>query len=140
MKSSIYRPPPMAVSRRPHMSECSSCRGSVALEVVGVKGFRANLHLMQLWQSHFPVILKASVIVGKISKAVRPTCARGWCHHIRFSALCRDACPVVLSGSRQLSLSISVYSVDPGARSRTRSRTNRPLTCGAVAINLPWRL
>jgi len=111
MKSSIYRPPPMAVSSGPHMSEVTCCRGSVAPEVVfGVKGFQSNLHLMQLSQYHFPVIFGESVIVGKISKAFRPTCARRRCHNIRFSASWRDACPVVLSACRQLS-SISVYSV-----------------------------
>jgi len=30
------------------MSECTSCRGPVAREVVGVKGFRANLDLITL--------------------------------------------------------------------------------------------
>jgi len=132
----------MAVSRGPHMSECTSCRGSVAWEVVGVKGFQPNLQLMQLSQSHFPVIVGASgMTFGKISEAFRPTCARRWCHNMRFSASCRDACPVVLSASRQLLLlSTLVYSVDPEAQSRTGSRTNSPSTCGAVAINLPWRL
>jgi hypothetical protein len=125
MNSSKYRPPSMAVSSGPHMSQCTSCSGSVAREVVGVKGFRANLHLMQLSQSHLPVIFGALVIIGKIFKALRPTCAKLRCHNIRFSASCRDACPVVLSASTQLS-SILVYSVD--YRSRTQSRTKSPST------------
>jgi len=111
MQSSICRPPLMAVSRGPHMSQCTSCRGSVAQEVMGVKGFRTNLHLRQLLQLHLPVILRASVIGGKISTAWRPTRGKQQCHSIRFSASCRDAYPVILSASRQLS-SISVYSVD----------------------------
>jgi len=134
MENSIHRPTPMAVSRGPHRFECTSCRRSVARDVVGVKGFWANLHLMQLSQWHFPNILGASVVVGKISKAFRPMCARRQCHNIRLAALCRDAYPVVLSASWQL-WSISVYSVD----SKARSRTNSPSTWGAVAINLPWR-
>jgi hypothetical protein len=69
------------------MSEGTSCSGSVAREVVGVKGFLVNLHLMQLLQSHLPVILGASVIVGKISKAFRPMCAVWRCHNICFSAI-----------------------------------------------------
>jgi len=53
------------------MSECTSCSGWVAWEVVfGVKGFLVDLHFMQLTQSHFPVILGASVIVGMSSKAL----------------------------------------------------------------------
>ena len=76
------------------MSEYMSCRGSVAREVVGVKGFRANLHLMQLWQSHFLVILGESVIVGEISQALRLTSANRRCHNTWLSALRRDACPV----------------------------------------------
>jgi len=137
LKSSKYGPPPMAVSRGPLMSECRSCRGSVAREVVfGVKGFHVNLDLMQLSQSQLPVIFGAlATTFGKISKAVRPTCARQRCHDICFSASCQDSCPVVLSASRQLTL-ISVYLVDSGAS----FRTNSPLTRGAVVINLPWRL
>jgi len=110
-KGSIYRPPAMAVSNGPHMSECPSCSVSVAREGVGIKGFRANLHLMQISQSHFPVILRASVIIGKISKALRLMCDKRRFHNIRFSASCRDACPVVLCFSWQQSLSISVYTV-----------------------------
>jgi len=137
MKSSIYRSPPMAVSSRPHMSKCTSCSGSVAREVVGVKGYQANLHLMQLSQSHLPVIFGASTTTfGMISKAFRPRCGSWRCHNIRFPALCRNPCPVVLSASRYLS-SISVYSVNSGARSRTRSRSKSSLTWGAVALNLP---
>ena len=132
MKCRIYWRPPMAVSSRQHMSECRSCWCSVAREVVGVKRFRANLRLMQLLQSHFLVIFGALVFVGKISKAFTPMCARRRCHNIRLSAACRDACPVVLSTSRQLSW-ISVYSVDSGARSRTNSSS----TWGLVKINLP---
>jgi hypothetical protein len=120
MKSSIYRPPPMAVSRGLYMSECTSCIGSVAREVVEVMGFRVNLHLMQLSQSHFPVIFRALGIVGKVSGALSLACARRRCHNIRFSASCRDSCPVVYSASRQLSM-ISVYSIDSGAQSRTNS-------------------
>jgi len=126
MKSSIYRPHPMAVSRGPHLSECTSCSGSVAREVVfGVKGFRANLHLMLLSQSHFPVIFGASVIVGKISKAFRATCARQRCHNIRFSASCRDACPVILSASRQQS-SILVYWSIPVPERDPEQTAHRP--------------
>jgi hypothetical protein len=123
MKSSIYRPPPMAVSRGLYMSKCTTCIGSVAREVVEVMGFRATSHMMQLSQSHFPVISRALGIVGKVSRALRLACARRRCHNIRFSASCRDSCPVVCSASRQLSL-ISVYSVDTGVQ----SRTNRPST------------
>ena len=130
MKSTIYRPPPMGFSMGPHMSECTSYSGSVAREVLfGVKCFRAHLHLMRLSQLHFPVIFGASVIVGKISNSLRPTCARWRCHNIRFSASCRDACPVVLSASRPLLLlSILVYSVYSGAQSTTRSRIYCPST------------
>jgi hypothetical protein len=97
------------------MSEFTSCSGLVGQEVVfGVMGLRADLHLMQHSQVHFPVILGASVIVSKISKAFKPTGTRRRCHNIRFSASCRDACPVVLSASRQRS-SIEVYLVDSGA-------------------------
>ena len=121
MKGSIYRTPAMAVSRGPHKSKCTSCRGSVAQDVVfGVKGFLLNLHLMQHSQSHLPVILAAWVIVAKISTALRPTCPRRRCHNIRFYASCRDACPVVISASRKLSL-ISVYLVDSGPRSTGNS-------------------
>jgi hypothetical protein len=128
MKSSIFQPPPMAVSSGPHRSEGCSCSGSVAREFVfGVKGFLVNLHLMQLSQSHLPVILGASVIISKVSKTFRLTCARRRCHNIRFSVSCRDAYPVVVSGSRQQS-SISVDLVDPGAQSRTPSRKNSPST------------
>jgi hypothetical protein len=127
MNSSLYQPPPMAVSRGPHMSECISCRCSVAREVVGVNGFPANLHLMKLSQSHFPVIFGASVIVGKISKALGPTGARRRCHMIRLSASCPDKCPDVISDSRQLS-SILVYCVDPGVQFRMLSRKNSPST------------
>jgi hypothetical protein len=51
------------------MSECANCSGTVAREVLGIKGFRANFHLMQLSQSHSPVIFGESVIVGMISEA-----------------------------------------------------------------------
>ena len=45
MKSSMYRSPPMAGSRGPHISIWMRCRGSAAQEVVfGVKSFRADLH------------------------------------------------------------------------------------------------
>jgi len=103
MKSGIYRPPQMAISRGPHMPECTSCSGSVARKVVGVKGYRANCHLMKHSQSRLPVIFGAlATTFGKISKAFSPTCARLRCHNIRPSASCRDACPVVLSSRRQL--------------------------------------
>jgi len=96
MKSSIYPLPPMAGSSGPYLSECSSCKGSVAWEVVGVKSFRPNLHFMQLSQSHFPVIFGVlATTFCKIPKAYRPTCAQQLCHNIRFSTLCREACPVV---------------------------------------------
>jgi len=126
MKGSIYRPPPMAFSMGPHMSKCACCSGSVAWEVVGLKGFRANLQLMQLSQSHFSLIFSASATTfGKISKAFRPLWAMLRCLNIRFSALCRDACAVMLCGRRQLLLSISVYLV---GTSGTQSRTNSSLT------------
>jgi len=136
MKRNMYEAPPMAASSGPHRSECTSCSGSLAWKVVfRVKVFRANLHLMQQVQSHFQVILGASVIVRNVPKAFTLTCAKGRCHNIRFSASCRDARPVVISASRQLS-SMSVYSVD----SKARFRTNSPSTWGAVAIGLPLRL
>ena len=84
------------------MSQCTSCSGLVAGEVMGVKGFQADLHSMQLSQSHYLVILSAVVIVGKISNGLRPTCAKRQCHDIHFYASCPDGCPVVLSASRQL--------------------------------------
>jgi hypothetical protein len=100
------------------MSECTSCSDLVAQEVVGVNGFRANCHFMQLSQSHFPIIFRAAVIVGNISKAFGPTCARQRCNIIRISASCQDKWPVVFIATRHLSL-ISEYSV--GSRFRTRS-------------------
>jgi len=137
MKSSIFQPPPMAVSSVPHMSECMRYRGLVGQEVVfGVKGFLLNLHLIQLLQSHLPVILGASVIEGKISKSLRLMCVRQRCHNILFSALCQDAFRVVLSTSRPLLLSLAVYSFYSGARSRMWSRMNCPSTWSTVAINL----
>jgi len=51
------------------MSECIISTGTVAWEVVGSMGFKANFHLMQLLKSYFGVILGASVIVGKISNS-----------------------------------------------------------------------
>ena len=121
MKSSVYQPPFMAVSSAAHMCECTSCRGSVAWEVVfGVNGICANLHLMQLSQSDFPVDLGASVIVCIIWKCLRRTCTKWRCHNMCLSALCQDACLVVYSVSRQLS-SILVYWVDSGALSRMNS-------------------
>jgi hypothetical protein len=120
LKSSISRPPPNAVARGPHMAGCTSCRGSVEQEVVDVKGFRANLHLMQHSESHFPVILGVSLMVGRISNALRPTYARRQCHNMRVAASCQDACPIVLR-ARRLLWSISMYSVDSGARSRMHS-------------------
>jgi len=103
------------------MSERKTNRGLVAREVVfGVKGSLINLHLMQLPQSHFLVIVGAGATTfGKISNALRLTCPRQRCYTIRFSASCRDSYKVVLSASRQLSLSISVYLVEPTARSAT---------------------
>jgi hypothetical protein len=71
--------------------------------------------------------LGASMIVGKISKPLRPTCARQQSHNICLSAWRLDACPVVLCDSRQLS-SISEYSVDSESRSKTRFRMNSPST------------
>ena len=68
-KSSIYPSLLIAVSSRLHMSECTSCRGSVAWEVVfRVKDFLVDWHLIQHLQLHLPVILGASVIVSRISK------------------------------------------------------------------------
>jgi len=142
MQRSIYPPPPMAVSNGSLISKCTSHCGSVTREIIfPVKGLPDNLNLMQLSKSHFSVIFGAlAMIIGKISKPFIPGCAKQRCHHICISVSCRHACPVDLSASRQLSLSISVYLVDYGARSRMRSSTNSPSTWGAVAINLQWRL
>jgi len=142
MRSSIYRPPAMAVWNGLHISECTSGSGSVAWEVVfGVKGFRATFHRMQLSQTHFPIILGAeSMTFGKISKALRPTCAKRWCHYICLSALCQNACPATLSASRQLFLSISIYLVDAGTGFQTPFSTSTPLTWCGVAIILSLRL
>jgi len=125
MKSSIYQPPPMAVPSGLHMSECTSCSGSVAWEVVfRVKGFRPNLHLLQYSQLHLLGISgPVAMTFGKLSKAFRPACTMQWCDNIFFSASCRHACPVFLSARRQLSMLTLVYLVDSGARYRTRSRT-----------------
>jgi len=141
VKSSIYPPPLMAVSSGPHLCKWTSSSRSVVHEVLGVMAFLAYMHLMQLSQLHFPVTFGAlAVTFSMISKVLRPMCAKRQRHNIRFSAWCRNEYPVVLSASRQLSLSILIYSVDSGEWSRTRSTTRSPSTWGAVVINLPWRL
>jgi hypothetical protein len=113
LQSSIYRPSLLAVFNAQCISYWRSCRGSVAREAEGVKGFRANLQLMQFTQWYFPVISSAlATNFRQISKALRPTCARRRCRYSRFSALCRDECPGVYNGSKRLTLSISVNSVD----------------------------
>jgi len=138
-KSTVYGSSPIAVCGGLRISVCTSFSGSVEREVVGVRGLETNLRLMQCLHSHFPVILGPLVIVGKITKALRLTCAKQWCQNVRFSTSCRDACPGVLSACRWVS-SILVYSVDPWARSRTWSRINSPSTWSAAEINFPWRL
>jgi hypothetical protein len=102
----------MAVCRGLDMSEYTSCRELVAQEVVfKVMGVEPTFHLFQLLESHFPDMFRElALTLGKISKAFRPMSAMRQCHDIHFSALCRDACPAVLSASRPLS-SKSVYSV-----------------------------
>jgi len=132
MASSMYRPPPMVIAYGPHMSECTSCSGSVAREVMGVKCIRAHFHFIQLSQSHCPVISGTLLIISKVAKDMRPMCAKWRCPYIHISAWCEDAYPVIVSASRQLSLLIMVSSVDSG--SRTHYPTNCPSTWGVVAI------
>ena len=119
MKSSRHQPPPMAVCRGPHIPKCTTSSGSVAREVVfGVRVFRAKLHLMQLLQSHLPVMFEELAFTfRRISKYFRPMSAKQRCRNIRFSASCRDASPVFPSATRQLLLSISGYSDNSGAQS-----------------------
>jgi len=102
MKSSIYGQHPIAVSRGPHMSECTSYRGSVSWEVVGVKWFLVMFYLMQPKQWHMQVILGPSVIVCKISNHLRLRCAKRRGHKVLFSTASWDACSGISGSSRQL--------------------------------------
>lgn len=114
LEGTIYWAPPLVVSRGPHMSECTSCKWSVELEVVfGVTGFQDNLNLIHISRWHFPVIGGVLVFISKFSTALRLLCAKWRCHNISCSASCQAACPVVVTASSQLLiLLIWVYSVD----------------------------
>jgi len=119
IKSSIYWPPPMAVSNGLHMSMYTSCSGSVLREVEGVTCFWTTLHLMQLSQLHFLVIVGVLGIIGNFSNVWRQTHVKWRCQNMGFAASNGDACPIVLSARRRLSMSILVYSPHFRAPSRT---------------------
>jgi len=100
----IYQPPPMVLSNGPHMLECTSGIVSVACEVVfKEKGFRTDLHFIQLSQLHLSVILSTLMILRDISKSFRRRCAKRQCHNIHFSASWQDTCRVISCASRQVS-------------------------------------
>ena len=117
---------------RRHRSEWTSSSAVVARDVVGENGFLVRLYCTQVSHSHFPRNFSGTFEAASVSfdSACKPTWASRRCYSLSCDEPRMVACPVDLraimltaSGSESIDIVLGC----------TRSSTNSPFTCGAVA-------